>query len=67
MAVVPTSLMILMSIALLITACSDTHQKEPKEKKLDIAIDDSLRSHLATFAQGPVFAGKTGKKPAVYI
>lgn len=58
MAVAPTSLMILMSVALLITACSDKHQKEPKEKKLDIAIDDSLRSRLATFAQGPRVQGK---------
>lgn len=58
MAVAPTPLMILMSVALLFMACSDKHQEETKGKKLDIAIDDSLRSRLATFAQGPRVQGK---------
>ena len=58
MAVAPTPLMILMSVALLFAACSDKHQKETKEKKTDIAIDDSLRSRLAAFAQSPRVQGK---------
>lgn len=57
-AVAPTPLLVLMGIALLFAACSDKHHKEPKEKKLDIAIDDSLRSRLASFAQGRRVQGK---------
>ena len=51
MAVAPTSLLVLMGIVLLFVACGDKHRKETKEKQIDIAIDDSLRSRLAAFAQ----------------
>ncbi len=58
MAVAPTSLLVLCGIVLLFMACGDKHRKETKEKQVDIAIDDSLRSRLAAFAQDHRVQGK---------